>query len=173
MHAGLRLSRDSACVVQHAVAARGGAFDLEAACSGFVYALAIADSMIRTGAARSVLVIGSEVYSRVLNWTDRSTCILFGDGAAAVVLARSALPGALPRFELGSDGSAASMLTMYSAALPRARRTRPRRRIHEWAGYVQVRRAHACRRDRTHHACRGRLALDDIEWFVPTRPISG
>ncbi len=107
----------SACVVQGAVGARGGAFDLEAACSGFVYALAVADSMIRTGAVRNALVIGSEVYSRAVDWTDRRTCILFGDAAAAVVLGRSELPGAMPRYELGSDGSNASMLTMYNAAV--------------------------------------------------------
>ncbi len=156
----------SACVVQHAVGARGGAFDLEAACSGFVYALAIADSMIRIGSARSVLVIGSEIYSRVLNWTDRSTCILFGDGAAAVVLARSALPGALPRFELGSDGSAASMLTMYSAAIPDPGGHIP--------GGVSMNGPDTFKFgvrtlvDVTERIMRAEeLGMDDLEWFVP------
>jgi len=65
---------------------RGFAFDIAAACSGFVYALSTADAFIRTGAARGVLVIGSEVYSRILNWQDRTTCVLFGDGAGAVFL---------------------------------------------------------------------------------------
>ncbi len=64
----------------------GFAFDIAAACSGFVYALAVADSFIRTGAATSILVIGSEVYSRILDWNDRTTCVLFGDGAGAVLL---------------------------------------------------------------------------------------
>jgi len=64
----------------------GFAFDLAAACTGFVYALGVADSLIRTGQARCVLVIGTEVYSRILDWTDRGTCVLFGDGAGAVVL---------------------------------------------------------------------------------------
>ncbi len=72
--------------VQAALGATGFGFDLSAACSGFVYALSVADSLIRTGSARGVLVIGSEVYSRILDWTDRSTCVLFGDGAGAVFL---------------------------------------------------------------------------------------
>ncbi|HWL83975.1 MAG TPA: beta-ketoacyl-ACP synthase III [Roseomonas sp.] len=67
----------------------GFAFDVAAACSGFVYALSVADAMIRTGQARCVLVIGAEVFSRILDWTDRATCVLFGDGAGAVVLRAS------------------------------------------------------------------------------------
>jgi len=70
---------------------RGFGFDLSAACAGFIYALSLADGMIRTGQARGVLVIGSEVYSRILNWQDRGTCVLFGDGAGAVFL-RAAEP---------------------------------------------------------------------------------
>ncbi len=70
----------------------GFGFDVSAACSGFVYALSIADAMIQAGQVRGVLVIGSEVYSRILDWTDRSTCVLFGDGAGAVYL-RAAEPG--------------------------------------------------------------------------------
>ncbi|MDI3308100.1 MAG: beta-ketoacyl-ACP synthase III [Acetobacteraceae bacterium] len=65
---------------------RGFAFDISAACTGFVYALSMADALIRAGQARCVLVIGSEVFSRILDWSDRSTCVLFGDGAGAVVL---------------------------------------------------------------------------------------
>jgi 3-oxoacyl-[acyl-carrier-protein] synthase III len=71
---------------------RGFGFDLSAACAGFIYGLSIADGMIRTGQAKGVLVIGSEVYSRILNWQDRGTCVLFGDGAGAVFL-RAACPG--------------------------------------------------------------------------------
>jgi 3-oxoacyl-[acyl-carrier-protein] synthase-3 len=65
---------------------RGFAFDLAAACAGFIYALATADALIRTGQARGALVVGTEVYSRILDWTDRGTCVLFGDGAGAVFL---------------------------------------------------------------------------------------
>ena len=66
--------------------ARGAAFDVQAVCSGFIYGLSIADSLIRTGAARTILVIGAETMSRLLDWSDRATCVLFGDGAGAVVL---------------------------------------------------------------------------------------
>jgi 3-oxoacyl-[acyl-carrier-protein] synthase-3 len=71
---------------------RGFGFDLSAACAGFIYALSVADCMIQAGQAKGVLVIGSEVYSRILNWKDRGTCVLFGDGAGAVFL-RAARPG--------------------------------------------------------------------------------
>ena len=71
------------------------AFDLQAVCSGFVYALTVADSMIRTGAASRALVVGSEVFSRILDFNDRTTCVLFGDGAGAVVLEASDQPGIL------------------------------------------------------------------------------
>jgi len=156
----------AACVVQDAVGARGGAFDLEAACSGFVYALAVADSMIRVGAVHNVLVIGSEIYSRILNWHDRSTCILFGDAAAAVVLGRSSLPGPLPRFELGSDGSAASMITMYSTAIPEPGGHVP--------GGVSMNGPETFKFGvRTlvdvaeRIVCAEGLALTDVEWFIP------
>ena len=72
--------------VQAALGAKGFAFDLSAACSGFIYALTTADALIRVGQARTVLVIGAEVYSRIMNWEDRGTCVLFGDGAGAVLL---------------------------------------------------------------------------------------
>ncbi len=73
--------------VQHALGVRNGfGFDLSAACTGFLYGLSLADSMIRVGQVRGVLVIGSEVYSRIMNWQDRGTCVLFGDGAGAVFL---------------------------------------------------------------------------------------
>jgi len=79
------------------------AFDLQAVCSGFVYALTVADSMIRTGAASRALVIGAEVFSRILDFNDRTTCVLFGDGAGAVVLEASDKPGILAT-ELHADG---------------------------------------------------------------------
>src|SRR5690606_30091271 len=72
---------------------RGAAFDLQAVCSGFVYALSIADGLLRTGAHTRALVIGAETFSRILDWTDRTTCVLFGDGAGAVVLEAQQQPG--------------------------------------------------------------------------------
>ena len=94
----------AACIVQQKLGVQGcAAFDVQAVCSGFVYALTIADSMIRTGAARKALVIGAEVFSRILDFTDRTTCVLFGDGAGAVVLEASDTPGILAS-ELHADG---------------------------------------------------------------------
>ena len=94
----------AACLVQEKLGIHGcAAFDVQAVCSGFVYALTIADSMIRTGAASKALVIGSEVFSRILDFKDRTTCVLFGDGAGAVVLQGSEVPG-LVASELHADG---------------------------------------------------------------------
>ncbi len=94
----------TACLVQQKLGIAGGAaFDVQAVCSGFVYALTVADSMIRTGAATKALVIGAEVFSRILDFKDRGTCVLFGDGAGAVVLEASETPGILAS-ELHADG---------------------------------------------------------------------
>src|SRR5918992_4594515 len=92
-------------VAQALGAHRAAGFDLQAACSGFVFALASANGFIRSGMYRNVLVIGVEVLSRFLDWTDRNTCVLFGDGAGAVVLSASDQPGGLLGFEMFSDGS--------------------------------------------------------------------
>lgn len=92
-------------------AERCAAFDLNAACSGFVYAFSVASQLISSGAYRNALVIGSEAMSHILDWTDRSTCILFGDGAGAFYLEADETPGGILSFELGSDGSGADLLT--------------------------------------------------------------
>jgi len=86
-------------------ATRAAGFDLQAACSGFLYGLATGSSFIRSGMYRRVLVIGVEVLSRFLNWSDRNTCVLFGDGAGAVLLEASEAPGGLLGFDLYSDGT--------------------------------------------------------------------
>jgi 3-oxoacyl-[acyl-carrier-protein] synthase-3 len=94
----------TACIVQQKLGVHGcPAFDVQAVCAGFVYALSVADSMIRTGAASKALVIGAEVFSRILDFSDRTTCVLFGDGAGAVVLEASDTPGILAS-ELHADG---------------------------------------------------------------------
>jgi 3-oxoacyl-[acyl-carrier-protein] synthase-3 len=94
----------TACIVQQKLGITGcPAFDMQAVCSGFVYALTVADSMIRTGGARNALVIGSEIFSRILDFNDRTTCVLFGDGAGAVVLQASDTPGILAS-DLHADG---------------------------------------------------------------------
>jgi 3-oxoacyl-[acyl-carrier-protein] synthase-3 len=94
----------TACILQHKLGVHGcAAFDLQAVCSGFVYALAVADAMVRAGSANCALVVGSEVFSRILDFDDRTTCVLFGDGAGAVVLEASHTPGILAS-ELHADG---------------------------------------------------------------------
>ena len=94
----------SASILQHKLGVHGcPAFDLQAVCTGFVYALAVADAMIRAGGARCALVVGSEIFSRILDFDDRTTCVLFGDGAGAVVLEASSEPGILAS-DLHADG---------------------------------------------------------------------
>ncbi|HET6603243.1 MAG TPA: beta-ketoacyl-ACP synthase III [Xanthomonadaceae bacterium] len=94
----------TACLLQHRLGANGcAAFDVNAACSGFIYALATADQFIRSGAARRALVVGAETLSRMLDWSDRKTCVLFGDGAGAVVLGPSEEPGVMST-HLHADG---------------------------------------------------------------------
>ncbi|MBP9503307.1 MAG: ketoacyl-ACP synthase III [Candidatus Promineofilum sp.] len=103
----------TACLVQDYLGAtKAAAFDLSAACSGFVYALQMAAQSIATGSARNAIVIGSETMSRVLDWSDRGTCVLFGDGAGAVVLKGSSIPGGVMATMLRSDGSGSDLLSL-------------------------------------------------------------
>jgi len=105
------LMPNTASLIQTALgASNAGAFDLNAACSGFVYAMSVGASMVRSGAVENVLVIGAETMSRVMNWGDRGTCVLFGDGAGAVVLEASDTPGGVLASSLGSDGSGGDVL---------------------------------------------------------------
>ncbi len=103
----------TACIVQQKLGMtnRSAAFDVQAVCSGFVYALATADAFIKSGMHKTVLVIGAEVFSRILNFEDRTTCVLFGDGAGAVVLTASSEPGILAT-KLHADGTHADILSI-------------------------------------------------------------
>ncbi|MGI4717383.1 MAG: beta-ketoacyl-ACP synthase III [Janthinobacterium lividum] len=103
----------TACIVQQklGMANNSAAFDVQAVCSGFVYAVSTADAFIRAGVYKRVLVIGAEVFSRILDFTDRTTCVLFGDGAGAVVLEASEEPGILAT-KLHADGSHAHILSI-------------------------------------------------------------
>lgn len=92
-----------ACLLQERMGITGPAFSLEAACSGFIYALTVADQFVRSGQVKRALVIGAETMSRIIDWTDRETCILFGDGAGAVILEGGDEPGIIYS-ELGADG---------------------------------------------------------------------
>ena len=100
----------SAAILQHKLGIAGcPAFDVQAVCSGFVYALTVADALIKTGSARCALVVGAEVFSRILDFNDRTTCVLFGDGAGAVVLEASDEPGILAS-DLHADGKHVGIL---------------------------------------------------------------
>ncbi|HWI34866.1 MAG TPA: beta-ketoacyl-ACP synthase III [Burkholderiales bacterium] len=102
----------TACLLQAKLGIKGGAaFDVQAVCSGFVYGLATADAFIRSGANKKALVVGAEVFSRILDWSDRATCVLFGDGAGAVVLTSSDKPG-IHASVLRADGSHAGILNV-------------------------------------------------------------
>jgi 3-oxoacyl-[acyl-carrier-protein] synthase-3 len=103
----------TACLVQDRIGAtHAGAFDLSAACSGFIYALNIATQAIRSGSLQNVLVIGAETLSRFVNWEDRNTCILFGDGAGAFVLQAGDEPGGVLSAVMKSDGSGGDLLSL-------------------------------------------------------------
>jgi 3-oxoacyl-[acyl-carrier-protein] synthase-3 len=109
-----RVFPSTACLLQQRLDIHGtAAFDIQAVCTGFVYALAVADKFIKTGAAKCALVVGAETLSRIVNWNDRGTAILFGDGAGAVVLEASDEPGILST-HLHADGSYEHLLTVPS-----------------------------------------------------------
>ncbi len=101
----------TACILQHKLGIENcPAFDIQAVCSGFVYALATADMFVSSGKCRNALVVGTEIYSKILDWNDRSTCVLFGDGAGAVVLSQSDQPGILST-HLHANGSYSNILS--------------------------------------------------------------
>ena len=105
----------TACILQSKIGAdNAAAFDVQAVCSGFVYALTTADAMIRAGQAKKALVVGAEVFSRMLDWRDRGTCVLFGDGAGAVVLSASDEPGILAS-KIHANGRLNSILQVSSS----------------------------------------------------------
>ncbi len=102
----------TACLLQAKLGVKGcPAFDVQAVCSGFVYGLSVADNFVKTGNAKRALVVGAEVFSRILDWNDRSTCVLFGDGAGAVVLSAESKPG-IHASVLHADGSQVDLLSV-------------------------------------------------------------
>ena len=107
-----RIFPSTACLLQQRLDIHGcAAFDVQAVCTGFVYALSVAEKFIRTGSATRALVVGAETTSRIIDWTDRSTCVLFGDGAGAVVLEATEEPGILST-HLHADGAYSDLLTV-------------------------------------------------------------
>ena len=107
----------AACLIQAGLQCKGGAFDLNAACSGFVYALVVADQFIQSGACRNVLIVGSDTMSRVVDFSDRNTCVLFGDGAGAVVLGRDEDASGGSWFRLYADGKRQQWVQLGGMAL--------------------------------------------------------
>jgi 3-oxoacyl-[acyl-carrier-protein] synthase III len=140
-------------------------YDLSAACTGFIYALAQGYSQIASGLAETVLVVGTEVFSRLLDWSDRSTCILFGDGAGAVVLRRDQARHGLRGFEMGSDGRGAWLLSVAAAGHSEAEPEGPYVQmngpeVYKFATRVVVESSERCLEA-------ANLTVADVDVFVP------
>lgn len=147
----------AACAVQQAlgISNQCAAFDIQAACTGFIYALSIADQFIRAGSMKTVLVIGSETMSRVLDWEDRATCVLFGDGAGAVLLRADAEKGILST-ELHANGAQDDILKLEKSAFLTMQGSKVFR-----FGVTHLDLAlNACLK--TNH-----LTIDQLDWFIP------
>jgi len=126
----------TACIVQDQIGAtKAGAFDLSAACTGFIYALTLAAQAIKSGAIQNALVIGSETLSRLTNWKDRNTCILFGDGAGAFVLQASEEPGGVLTSVMRSDGSGSDLLSVPAGG---SRHPATLQSVYEGLHYIQM-----------------------------------
>jgi 3-oxoacyl-[acyl-carrier-protein] synthase III len=162
----------TACIIQDQIGAtKAGAFDLLAACSGFIFATNMAAQAIRSGSIKNALVIGTETLSRFVNWKDRNTCILFGDGAGAFVLQASDTPGGILSAVMHSDGSGADSLTLPGGG---SHYPATEASIHEGKHFIQMDGKEVFR-----FATRvmGRAALeslelaglttDDVQWIVP------
>ncbi len=155
----------TACLLQAKLGVRNcPAFDVQAVCSGFVYGLAVADSFIRSGQYRNALVVGAEIYSRILDWSDRSTCVLFGDGAGAVVLKRDSTPGILSS-HLHADGSYANQLSVPGTVCGGKVSGRP---LLQMDGAGVFRFAVKALDDLVEEAlAANRMQKSDIDWLVP------
>src|SRR5688500_6605780 len=155
----------TACILQDKLGVKDcAAFDVQAVCSGFVYALATADMFIRAGKYRTALVVGTEVYSRILDWSDRSTCVLFGDGAGAVVLSRSDRPGIISS-HLHADGSYKNILTAPGSVCGGKVQGRP---FVMMEGNTVFKFAVKVLEEVVHEAlAENNLKASDIDWLIP------
>ena len=162
----------TACLIQDQIgASKAGAFDLLAACSGFIYALNMGAQAIRSGSIKSALIVGSETLSRFINWKDRNTCILFGDGAGAFVLQASEQPGGVLSAVMHSDGSGGDLLTIEGGG---SRYPASESTVHQGRHYIQMdgkevfRFATRVMASATQEAlaCAG-LTMDQVQWIVP------
>lgn len=162
----------TACVIQDMLGAvKAGAFDLSAGCAGFVYALSLGAQVIQAGAHRVVLIIGTETLSRITNWSDRGTCILFGDGAGAVVLQASDQPGGVLSSLVRADGSGGEMLIVPAGGSHQPASVQT---VREGLHYIQMNGREVFRfatrvvdRAAREVVEKAGLTLDDIQLFVP------
>jgi 3-oxoacyl-[acyl-carrier-protein] synthase-3 len=162
----------TACLVQDQLGAtKAGAFDLLAACSGFIYATNMAAQAIKSGSIKNALIIGSETLSRFVNWKDRNTCILFGDGAGAFVLQASETPGGVYTAVMHSDGSGGDLLTLQGGG---SRYPATEATIHEGKHFIEMDGKEVFRFATRVMASATREALDaagmtleEIQWIVP------
>ncbi|MFC4252310.1 beta-ketoacyl-ACP synthase III [Sinimarinibacterium flocculans] len=155
----------TACLLQAKLGIkRGAAFDVQAVCTGFIYALATADKFVASGAHKCALVVGAEVFSRLLDWNDRRTCVLFGDGAGAVVLRPSDEPG-IYSSHLHSDGSYSHILRVASGIAEGQIRGNPYLEMDGQAVFkLAVRVLDECSREALEH---NGFKGTDLDWFVP------
>ena len=143
---------------------QGAAFDVQAVCTGFIYALALADKLIASGAHRCALVVGAEVFSRLLDWTDRRTCVLFGDGAGAVVLKPAHEPG-IYSSHLHADGSLSHILQVDGGIANGVVRGNPFVQMDGQAVYrTAVRVLAECAHEALNHSA---MSIADVDWLVP------
>ena len=161
----------TACLIQDALGVTGGAFDLEAGCTSFMYGLSLASALVSSGMQRNVLVIGSETLSRILDWNDRATCVLFGDGAGAVVVSAGQYAEFDPQYVLGSDGSGAQALCLPAGGsrLPaRAETVRDRLHFVRMAGPEVYRFATRVVGEATQQVlAKAGLHPSDVDLFIP------
>jgi len=163
-----RIFPSTACLLQQRLDIHGcAAFDVQAVCTGFIYALAIADKFLCSGAAQRALVVGSEALSRIVDWTDRDTCVLFGDGAGAVVLEASDEPGILSS-HLHADGKYEHLLTVDGGV------SQGFDRLKEGAAYMKMqgnevfRMAVTCLGDIVDETLKANgMKKSDVDWLVP------
>ena len=155
----------TACLLQAKLGVkRGAAFDVQAVCTGFIYAVATADKFIASGQHRCALVVGAEVFSRLLDWNDRRTCVLFGDGAGAVVLQASEAPG-IYSSHLYADGSLAHILRVPGGIAEGKLRGNPYLEMDGQAVFkLAVRALDDCGREALEH---NGYAGADLDWYVP------
>ncbi len=162
----------TACIIQDQIGAtKAGAFDLQAACTGFIFATNMAAQAIRSGSIKSALVVGTEVLSRFVNWKDRNTCILFGDGAGAFVLQASDVPGGVLSAVMHSDGSGANSLTILGGGshYPATETT-----LHEGKHFVQMDGKEVFRfatrvmgRAALEALEQAKMTTNDVQWIIP------